>query len=97
MRHADLVVVEALPLGWSPETGDSLRIDRIEDGVVHGVVFYEDGWSHSFAMRVFADEAELAGALAESGWRLERWLDRDRGWFTARRAPRARGGAPSPA
>jgi hypothetical protein len=34
-------------------------------------------------MHVFADEAELEHALAESGWRLERWLDRDGGWFVA--------------
>ena len=38
-------------------------------------------WSHAFAMRVFADEAELGAALGK--WRLDRWLDRDRGWFTA--------------
>lgn len=86
-RHADLVVVETLPLGWSAESSDTLRIDRIADGVVHGEVFYEGGWSHAFAMRVFADEEELGEALAEAGWRLGGWLDRDRGWFTAVRAP----------
>jgi len=88
-RHSDVVVVEALPLGWEPAANDSLRIDRIEDGVVHGEVFYEvDGqtWSHAFSMRVFADDGELEAALAESGWRLERWLDRDRGWFVGSRA-----------
>jgi hypothetical protein len=37
-------------------------------------------------MRVFADEGELAAALAECGWVLDRWLDRDRGWFRAVRA-----------
>jgi SAM-dependent methyltransferase len=82
-RHADLLVVETLPLGWQPPP--SVRVDKIEAGVVHGEVFYE-GWSHAFAMRVFADEAELAEALGE--WRLDRWLDRERGWFTAVRAAR---------
>jgi SAM-dependent methyltransferase len=85
-RHADRVVVETLPLGWSPATTESLRIDRIEDGVVHGEVFYEGGWSHVFAMCVFAGESELDAALTAAGWRLERWLDRERGWFTAVRA-----------
>jgi SAM-dependent methyltransferase len=82
-RHSDLLVVESLPLGWRPVECDSLRIDRIEDGVVHGEVFYEGGASHAFAMRVFADEDELSAALAEEGWELDRRLD-DR-WFTARR------------
>jgi SAM-dependent methyltransferase len=85
-RHGDLLVVETLPIGWRPPESESLRIDRIEDGVVHGEVFYDDGWSHAFAMRVFANEDELAEALGE--WRLDRWLDRDRGWFTAVRAAR---------
>jgi len=85
-RHAELLVVETLPLGWQPPESESLRVDRIEDGVVHGEVFYDGGWSHAFAMRVFADEDELAGALG--AWRLERWLDRERGWFTAVRAAR---------
>ena len=84
-RHGDLLVVEMLPLAWQPPESESLRIDRIENGVVHGEVFYEDGWSHAFAMRVFADEDQLADALGE--WRLDRWLDRDRGWFVAQAAP----------
>jgi 2-polyprenyl-3-methyl-5-hydroxy-6-metoxy-1,4-benzoquinol methylase len=87
-RHADLLVVETLPLAWRPESSDALRIDRIVDGVVHGEVFYDGGGSHAFAMRVFADEDELRGVLSDAGWRLDRWLDRDRGWFTAARAPR---------
>jgi hypothetical protein len=69
-------------------TGESLRIDRIEAGVVHGEVFYDGGRSHAFAMRVFADEEELRAALEADGWRLDRWLDRERGWFTAVRARR---------
>ena len=81
-RHADLVVVETLPLGW--EAPPSVRVEKVVDGVVHGEVLYDGGCSHAFAMRVFADEEELAEALGE--WRLERWLDRDRGWFTAVRA-----------
>jgi SAM-dependent methyltransferase len=93
-RHADLVVIETLPLGWTPKEGTaalgdvttSTRVDRIEDGVVHGVVVYEARdrrWSHAFAMRVFADQAELDAALAEGGLSFDRWLDRDRGWFVA--------------
>ena len=85
-RHADVVIVEGLPLGWSPEDGETilgdvvsrLRVDRVEHGVVHGEMEYEtDGgtWRHSFAMQVFSDEAELSAALAEAGLRLERWLD----------------------
>lgn len=82
-RHTDLLVVETLPLGWQPPP--SVRVDRIEDGVVHGEVFYDGGLSHAFAMRVFADEAELVAALGE--WRLRRWLDGERGWFVAQLAP----------
>jgi SAM-dependent methyltransferase len=91
-RHADLVIVEGLPLGWSPEDGETtlgnvvsrLRVERVEDRVVHGEMEYESGsdrWRHSFAMRVFADEAELDAALAEAGLRLERRLDAR--WFVA--------------
>jgi SAM-dependent methyltransferase len=93
-RHADRIIVETLPLGWLPREGTTalgelvsrLRIDRIEGGVVHGAVTYEahgHTFPHAFAMRVFADEPELAGALAEAGLRLDRWLDRARGWFVA--------------
>jgi SAM-dependent methyltransferase len=91
-RHADLVLVEGLPLGWSPEDGERtlgevvsrLRVDRVEEGVVHGEMEYEAAngtWRHPFAMRVFADDAELDAALAEAGLRLERRLDPR--WFTA--------------
>ena len=91
-RHADLVLVEGLPLGWMPEDGERtlgdvvsrLRVDRIEEGVAHGEMEYEAGgetWRHAFAMRVFADDAELDGALAEAGLRLERRLDPR--WFVA--------------
>jgi SAM-dependent methyltransferase len=92
-RHSDLVVIEGLPLSWSP--GDSettigdvrtrLHVVRREDGVVHGEMAYEaDGavWRHVFAMHVFADDAELGVALAEAGLRLEQRLDER--WFTAR-------------
>jgi hypothetical protein len=91
-RHADLVLVEGLPPAWAPQDGartlgdvvSRLRVDRVEDGVVHGEMRYEaDGetWRHSFAMRVFADDAELDAALAEAGLRLERRLDSR--WFLA--------------
>jgi hypothetical protein len=94
-RHADLVVVEALELGWRPVNGESrlgevvsrLHVDLVEEGVVHGSVAYEahgQSWTHEFAMRVFGDEDELAAALAEADLRLERWLDREGGrWFVA--------------
>lgn len=91
-RHADLVLIEGLPLGWEPEDGERtlgdvvsrLRVDRVEDGVVHGDMQYEAGgetWRHSFAMRVFADDAELEAALGEAGLRQERRLDPR--WFVA--------------
>jgi SAM-dependent methyltransferase len=83
-RHSDLLVVETLPVGWRPPESETLRIDRIEDGVVQGEVFYDGGGSHAFAMRVFASEDELVAALLD--WRFDRWLDRVRGWFTAVRA-----------
>ena len=91
-RHAGLAVVQGLPLGWAPEDRETtlgdvvcrLHVDRVEDGLVHGEMEYEaDGerWQHSFAMRVFADQAELEAALAEAGLRLERWIHTD--WFVA--------------
>ncbi len=91
-RHADLVLVEGLPLAWSPEDGERtlgdvvsrLHIDRFEHGVVHGEMEYQAGgetWRHAFAMRVFADDADLDAALAEAGLRLERRLDPR--WFVA--------------
>jgi SAM-dependent methyltransferase len=92
-RHSDVVIVEGLPLGWSPEDGGEralgdvvsrLRVDRVEDSVVHGEMEYEAGgetWRQSFAMRVFADDAELDAALAEAGLHLERRLDAR--WFVA--------------
>jgi SAM-dependent methyltransferase len=91
-RHTDLVLVEGLPLAWSPEDGETvlgdvvsrLRVDRVENGVVHGEMEYEtesERWRHPFAMHVFADEPELQVALAEAGLRLERRLDAR--WFVA--------------
>lgn len=83
-RHSDLLVVEMLPLGWHPETTETLRIDRIDGGLVDGEVFYDGGESHAFSMRVFADEAELRAALGDAGWAFDHWIDDARGWFTAR-------------
>jgi SAM-dependent methyltransferase len=91
-RHADLVLVQGVPLAWSPEDRETtlgdvvsrLHVERVEDGVVHGEVEYEaDGetWRHAFAMQIFADDAELEAALAEAGLRLDRWLGTD--WFVA--------------
>ena len=92
-RHADLVVVEGLSLGWQPEDGETqlgdvtsrLVVERFADGIVHGKVVYAAGgrrWEHSFTMQVFADQGELDAALAEAGLRFERWLDAEGGrWF----------------
>ena len=94
-RHADLVVVEGLALGWQPQDGETqlgdvtsrLIVERFADGVVHGKVVYVVGdrrWEHSFTMRVFADQDELDAALAEAGLRFDRWLDEEGGrWFVA--------------
>jgi SAM-dependent methyltransferase len=94
-RHADIVIVEGLELGWQPEDGETknrdltsrLHIRQIKDGFVEGVVEYAADvrtWQHSFAMRVFSDRAELDDALAAVGLRLDRWLDREGGrWFVA--------------
>ncbi len=99
-RHADVVLIETVPLAWEPRPGPRhlgevtawTHVERIEAGVAHGTVEYEARGrrrTHEFAMRVFADERELAAALGEAGLRLERWLERERGWFVAR-AARAR-------
>jgi SAM-dependent methyltransferase len=91
-RHADLVILEGLPLGWSPENGEtilgdvrsSLHVDRVQGGFVSGEMEYEidgDTWRHPFAMHVFADELELSTALTEAGLRLSRRLDAR--WFLA--------------
>jgi SAM-dependent methyltransferase len=91
-RHADLVLLEGLPLAWSPADDETtlggvrsrLHVERIDGGVVHGEMEYEaEGrtWRHSFAMHVFSGESELSAALAEAGLRCERRLDAR--WFTA--------------
>jgi SAM-dependent methyltransferase len=95
VRHSNTVVIETLPLGWEPREVESrlgevvsrLRIDHVDDGVAHGEMEYEAAgrtWRHPFAMRVFADEAELGNVLAEARLELDRWLDRGRGWFLAK-------------
>jgi len=94
-RHSDLIVVEGLPLGWQPEDGESqlgevatrLRIVGIEAGCVRGEVEYSAAgrsWRHVFAMQVFADRDALDAALAEAGFRFDRWLGEEGGgWFLA--------------
>jgi SAM-dependent methyltransferase len=97
-RYADVVVVQTLPVGWDPrarptqigEVATSMDVERVEDGVVHGAVNYEargKRWRQDFAMRVFADQAELDAALAAGGFAFDRWLDRERGWFVATASP----------
>jgi SAM-dependent methyltransferase len=91
-RHAGLVLVEGLPLGWLPDGGkrtlgdvrSRLRVGRIEAGAIHGEMEYAaagEMWRHRFAMRIFADDTELGAALGEAGLRLERRLDER--WFVA--------------
>ena len=93
-RHSDVVIVESLPLGWQPTDSETkvgnissrLRVERIENGVVHGSVTYTaDGqtWEHAFAMHVFPDQAALDAALAEVGLHRNRWLDDSGRWFVA--------------
>jgi SAM-dependent methyltransferase len=56
-RHAELVVVETLPLGWEPREGEArlgeivsrLEVERVEDGVVHDCC--RCGCSRSTAVR----------------------------------------------
>lgn len=91
-RHSDLVVVQGLPLGWSPADRETirgdvlsrLRVERFERGIVQGEMEYEAKgrtWRHPFVMHVFADEGELVAALAEAGLRLAQMLDAS--WFVA--------------
>ena len=90
--RSDLAIVEGLPLGWSPEDGETmlgdvrsrLRVERVDGGMVRGEMEYEAGghtWRHPFAMHVFVDEEALDAALAEAGLRLDRRLDSR--WFVA--------------
>jgi SAM-dependent methyltransferase len=94
VRHADVAVIETLPIGWEPRLDPVdigsvtalTRVDRFANGVAYGSVEYQRegrNWRHEFAMRVFADEDELAAALGEAGLCVDRWLDRKRGWFVA--------------
>lgn len=97
-RHADLVIIEGLPVGWKPERREThlgkvtslLRVERTEGQAVYGEVAYMSGsgrWRHSFAMRTFADAEQLRAALAEADLRFDRWLDQEGGrWFVAARA-----------
>jgi SAM-dependent methyltransferase len=89
-----VVVLEGLPLGWTPPREDgrlgddivSRVVDAEVDGdLVHGVAEYERGeqrWRHLFTMRVF-DEAGLRAALAEADLELHRFLDERGSWLTA--------------
>jgi hypothetical protein len=57
-------------------------------GVVDATVVYELGervWRQSFRARML-DEHDLRAELSASGLSFEAWLDRERGWFTARPA-----------
>lgn len=95
-RHAPLALIERLPVDWDPPA-ERGRIGQVEswledverDGdLVRAVACYEhDGrhWRHPFAMRMLDDDA-FEAALAESGLRLEGFVDERRLWALATRA-----------
>jgi SAM-dependent methyltransferase len=99
-RHVDprgVVLVEAYPpeLDW---TVGSVRqigavslqlvdVERSGDRLRATMAYEVDGqtWRQEFEA-VLRDEEALAQVLEHSDLRLERWLDRSRGWLVARRA-----------
>ena len=99
-----VLVAEAYPesLDWEATVGRPRSLGdvvvRIEEAtrvgdLVEATVAYELGgrvWRQRFGARML-DEADLRRELLSSGLAFDSWLDRDRGWFTARRAPRVRG------
>ena len=105
--HEDgVVLVEAYPpsLDWEASVGRRRRlgdvvvtvVDANVDGDdVDATVVYElegETWRQPFTAQML-DEADLRRALDTVGLRFERWLARERGWFTAiPRTPRDMGG-----
>ena len=61
---------------------------RVGD-LVEATVAYELGgrvWRQRFGARML-DEAALRRELSSAGLAFDSWVDRGRGWFTARREP----------
>jgi SAM-dependent methyltransferase len=91
-----VLIAEAYPetLDWDAAVGRTTRLGdvgvrvdaaRRDGSIVHAVVLYElrdRVWRQAFAARMF-DEEELHAELHAGGLLLERWLDRERGWFIA--------------
>jgi SAM-dependent methyltransferase len=83
-------------LDWDAAVGRSTRagevVVRVEEAsragnVVDATVVYELGqrvWRQRFSARIL-DESDLRAELSTAGLAFAAWLDRDRGWFTARR------------
>lgn len=92
------LIAEAYPetLDWGTAVDRRSQVDdvvvRVEAAsrtgdVIDATVVYELGdrvWRQRFSARMF-DEAELRAELSATGLEFETWLDRERGWFTARR------------
>ncbi|MFB4297455.1 class I SAM-dependent methyltransferase [Actinomadura sp. NTSP31] len=79
---------EAAPREWARD-GVQYRMTDVErpaPGLVAATIEYRMGerhWTHSFTSRRLGDD-ELPAVLEAAGLRLDRFLDDDRGWFTAR-------------
>ena len=96
-----VLVAEAYPesLDWEAAVGRPRSLGdvvvRIEEAtrvgdLVEATVVYELGgrvWRQRFGARML-DEADLRRELLSSGLAFDSWVDRGRGWFTARPAVR---------
>ena len=95
-----VVVAEAYPesLDWEVAVDRPRRMGdvvvRVEEAkrvgdIVDAVVAYELGgrvWRQQFGARMLA-EHDLRAELAAAALAFDIWIDRERGWFTARPAP----------
>lgn len=98
------LVAEAYPesLDWEAAVGHTTRLAdvvvRVEEAtrvgeLVEATVVYELDerlWRQRFRARMLA-EADLRRELSAAGLAFDLWLDRGRGWFTARREQSFRG------
>lgn len=94
-----IVVAQAYPPGfdWDAAVGSTTELGEVvvrvesakRDGaVVDAAVVYqlgESSWRQPFTARMLDDD-DLERELRSVGLRFDRWLDRGRGWFTARHA-----------
>ena len=97
-----VLIAEAYPeaFDWDAAVGRPSQVGEVVVRVeaprrtgagVDATVVYELGdrmWRQRFSARML-DETELRAELAATGLQFETWLDRERGWFTARRCRRA--------